>query len=150
MRSPLHIALSVALLVSMCAGSTHAQNAGDLERNKKVVLDFYRHVFEAQNPAAAADFLTEDYIQHNPRVATGRAAFVEFFSKIWKTPKPVEATLRDPPAILMAEGDLVTLVFKRMKPEPADATKQYESFWFDTFSVNAAGKIVEHWDGGLK
>ena len=54
-----------------------------------------------------------------------------FFGKRWKRPKPVEATLRNPPGLVIAEGDLVTLVWKRNLPEPTDKAKTYEAFWFD-------------------
>jgi len=119
------------------------------ERNKALVLDFWRVVFEAQNAEAANTYLAEDYIQHNPNVKSGRAGFVDFFSKMWKQPKPVEATLRNPPALVVAEGDLVTLVFKRQIPEPTDTTKRYEAFWFDVLRVKD-GKLVEHWDNATK
>jgi len=137
--------LSVALFSSANAQSPQSQT----ERNKALVLEFWRVVFEAQNAAAANNYLAEDYIQHNPNVKSGRAGFVNFFSGIWKQPKPVEATLRNPPALVVAEGDLVTLVWKRQLPEPADTTKRYEAFWFDVMRVKD-GKLVEHWDNATK
>src|SRR5437762_105398 len=42
------------------------------EADKKLVRDFFRVVFEARNPEAAVDFLSEGYVQHNPTVPTGR------------------------------------------------------------------------------
>lgn len=138
------------LLTGVLASAATAQvPQTQTERNKALVLDFWRVVFEAQNAAAANNYLAEDYIQHNPNVPSGRAGFVDFFSKIWKQPKPVEATLRNPPAVVMAEGDLVTLVFKRQVPEPTDTTKRYEAFWFDVLRVKD-GKLVEHWDPATK
>ncbi len=143
--------LALAFLAAY-ASTAHAQatDTALIERNKKVVLEFYRLVFEAKNLKAAPDFIVEDYIQHNPRVAGGLKGFNEFFSKIWTEPVPVAATLRSPPDIIMAEGDLVTLVFKRMRPEPSDPAKQYPTYWFDTYRINKDGKIVEHWDAATK
>jgi predicted SnoaL-like aldol condensation-catalyzing enzyme len=138
------------ILTGVLFSTANAQSPqSQMERNKALVLDFWRVVFEAQNAEAAKTYLAEDYIQHNPNVPTGRAGFIDFFSKIWKQPKPVEATLRNPPALVMAEGDLVTLVFKRQVPEPADTTKRYEAFWFDVLRVKD-GKLVEHWDNATK
>lgn len=50
---------------------------------------------------------------------------------------------------MLVDGDLVQLVIRRPRPEPADATKTYNSHWFDLFRVRD-GKIVEHWDPALK
>jgi predicted SnoaL-like aldol condensation-catalyzing enzyme len=138
------------MLTGMMFSSANAQSPqSQTERNKVLVLDFWRVVFEAQNAEAANNYLAEDYIQHNPNVKSGRAGFVDFFSKMWKQPKPVEATLRNQPALVVAEGDLVTLVWKRQLPEPTDTTKRYEAFWFDVMRVKD-GKLAEHWDNATK
>jgi predicted SnoaL-like aldol condensation-catalyzing enzyme len=140
-------AIVLAGLLSITANAQSPQS--ETERNKALVLEFWRVVFQAQNADAAKNYLAEDYIQHNPLVKSGRSGFVEFFSKIWKQPKPVEATLRNPPDLVIAEGDLVTLVWKRRLPEPNDKTKTYEAFWFDVMRVKD-GKLVEHWDNATK
>jgi predicted SnoaL-like aldol condensation-catalyzing enzyme len=49
------------------------------------------------------------------------------------------------PVILMAEGDLVTLIFKAVLPDPDDPTKTYEAFNFETLRIRD-GKLAEHWD----
>ncbi len=120
-----------------------------LEANKKLVLDFDRLVFQAQNPEAARNFLAEDYKQHNPQVPNGRDGFVTFFKRIWPEPKPVEATLAHPPVFIIAEGDLVTEVRSVSRPDPEDKSKTYESFSFDAYRIKD-GKFIEHWDGALK
>jgi hypothetical protein len=40
--------------------------------------------------------------------------------------------LRDP-IMLMAEGDLVTAIYKAALPDPDDQTKTYEAFTFEMF-----------------
>jgi predicted SnoaL-like aldol condensation-catalyzing enzyme len=140
-------AIVLAGLLSVTASAQSPQS--ETERNKALVLEFWRVVFQAQNAEAAKNYLADDYIQHNPLVKSGRSGFVEFFSKIWKQPKPVEATLRNPPDLVIAEGDLVTLVWKRRLPEPNDKMKTYEAFWFDVMRVKD-GKLVEHWDNATK
>jgi hypothetical protein len=49
--------------------------------NKRLVYDFWREVFEGGHMELADKYMTESYIQHNPNVPTGRAAFIEAFSK---------------------------------------------------------------------
>jgi hypothetical protein len=58
-----------------------------LAQNKRLVYDFWREVFEAGHLELANQYMAESYIQHNPNVPTGRAAFVDFFTK-FKKPKP--------------------------------------------------------------
>jgi predicted SnoaL-like aldol condensation-catalyzing enzyme len=106
-------------------------------------------VFDAQNVSAANEYLAPDYVQHNPLVATGRDGFVKYFSAKWKAPLPVQPALKNPPAEVLAEGDLVTLMWKVKRPEPSDKSKTYDSYWFDMFRIKD-GKLVEHWDNALK
>jgi predicted SnoaL-like aldol condensation-catalyzing enzyme len=119
-----------------------------LRANKRLVYDFYREVFEGGHMDLADKYLAESYIQHNPRVPTGRAAFVQVFSKITQ-PKPIEPRMKSPVVSIVAEGDLVVISFAREYEEPGDATKKYTSTWFDMYRIEG-GKIAEHWDGALK
>lgn len=119
-----------------------------LARNKRLVYDFWREVFEAGHMDLAPKYLAETYIQHNPRVPTGRQAFIDFFSKIRK-PAPIEAKVKAPLVAILADGDLVTMVFVREQPEPGDSSKKYTTTWFDMFRI-VEGKIAEHWDPATK
>jgi predicted SnoaL-like aldol condensation-catalyzing enzyme len=119
-----------------------------LAANKRLVYDFWREVFEAAQMDRVGNYLAESYIQHNPNVPTGRAAFVEFFSKV-KQPKPIEPKVSAPLVAMTAEGNLVILSFVRDMPEPSDPSRKYTTTWFDMFRVED-GKIVEHWDPAVK
>ncbi|MGH6622938.1 MAG: nuclear transport factor 2 family protein [Burkholderiaceae bacterium] len=119
-----------------------------LAANKRLVYDFWREVFEGGHMEFADKYMAESYIQHNPNVATGRAAFVEFFTKITK-PKPIEPRIKAPLVTIVAEGDLVVLVFASEREDPKDSTKRYTTTWFDMFRIES-GKIAEHWDPALK
>jgi predicted SnoaL-like aldol condensation-catalyzing enzyme len=115
-----------------------------LAANKKLVYDFWREVFEAGHMDLAPKYLTETYIQHNPNVPTGRAAFITFFSKI-KKPKAIEDKITMPLVSIVAERDLVILTFVSELADAKDATKTYTTTWFDMFRIEG-GKIAEHWD----
>ena len=146
MRVPFQI-----LFCAIAASSLFAQGyLSPLESNKKVVFDFYRLVFEPRNADLVPQYIAENFIEHNPRFESGRDNFVKTLKALPPaTSDDIGDTLRDPPALIVAEGDLVTYIFKRNRPDPKDKTKTYETFWFDTFRIKDR-KIVEHWDGATR
>jgi len=121
-----------------------------LEVNKKVVFDFYRLVFEPRNTDLVEQFVADNFVEHNPRLQSDRDNFVKFLKTL---PKPksedIGSDLQDPPTLIVAEGDLVTYIFKRSTPDPQDKSKTYDRFTFDTFRIKDK-KIVEHWDSATK
>ncbi len=119
-----------------------------LAANKRLVYDFWREVFEGGHMELAEKYMTESYIQHNPNVPTGRAAFVAFFTKYSK-PKPIEPRVKAPLVAMVAEGDLVVMSFVSERTDPKDATKKYTTTWFDMFRIEG-GRIAEHWDPAPK
>lgn len=119
-----------------------------LVANKKLVYDFWREVFEGGHMDLAEKYIAENYIQHNPKVATGRQGFIDFFSKI-KKPQPIAKRISAPLVSITAEGDMVILSFVREYKDPYDKTKTYTTTWFDMFRVEN-GKIAEHWDAMQK
>ena len=154
----------VLALAAMAVADGHAQMAvvsqADQEQmlaspdphlaaNKRLVYDFWREVFEGGHMELADKYMAEGYIQHNPNVPSGRAAFVAFFSKNI-APQPIEPRVRAPLVAIVAEGNLVVLVFVReLLADPKDPTQKYATTWFDMFRVEG-GKIVEHWDPAIK
>jgi len=119
-----------------------------LAANKKLVFDFWREVIEAGQLDNAYQYLSEDYIQHNPNIADGSAAFVAFFATFTKQ-TPVQPQIRQPLVNIIAEGPYVTLVFVQTYPDKANPGKTYTTTAFDMFRLSQ-GKIVEHWDGMRK
>lgn len=117
-----------------------------LAANKKLVFDFWREVFQARNMTLAPRYLAEDYIQHNPMVATGRQAFMDFFGRF--QPQPVRPEI-DHLVTILAERDIVVLAFRRELPDPQSPGRTYTTTWFDMFRI-ADGMIAEHWDYGTK
>ncbi|MFZ6654560.1 nuclear transport factor 2 family protein [Undibacterium sp. TJN19] len=119
-----------------------------LAANKRLVYDFWREVFEGGHMELADKYLAESYMQHNPQVPTGRAAFVELFSKFVK-PKAIEAKIKALLVAISADGNLVILSFVKEVKDPQDSSKKYTTTWFDMFRIEN-GKIAEHWDPALK
>jgi len=117
-----------------------------LAANKKLVFDFWREVFQTRNVELAPKYMAENYIQHNPNVATGRQAFVDFFGRLERQPlKPAIDNL----VTMIAERDFVVMSFKRDLPDPRNPGQTYTTTWFDMFRIEN-GKIAEHWDYGTK
>lgn len=118
-----------------------------LAANKRLAYDFYRIVIRGGRLDEAAKYMREDYIQHNPNVATGRKGFVEFFAKMLGekgAKRPVPAELGGLVAI-QAEGDHVTLSFVDEREDETAPGGKFTTTWFDMFRVQD-GKIAEHWD----
>lgn len=138
--------------VPVTAASDHAVLLASadpqLAKNKRLVYDFWREVFEAGHLELADKYLDEGYIQHNPMVPTGRAAFVEFFGK-FKKPQAIADKVAAPLVAITAERDLVVLSFVQQAADPKDASKKYTTTWFDMFRVEN-GKIAEHWDPAVR
>lgn len=118
-----------------------------LHANKQVAYNIIKVLLEANQWDRAAEFIAEDYVQHNPNARNGREAVVYFFTQVLKVkPSPVPEKMTWPVAEVMAEGDLVTVIYPR-KEKTADG-KEYSTAWFDTWRIKD-GKAVEHWDPAL-
>lgn len=115
-----------------------------LEANKRLVYEFWRLVFNTRDMTLADKYMREDYMQHNVIANTGRKPFTDLFSQFPK--QPVLDNIPDLVHI-MAEGDYVTLAFRREFDDPRTPGAKYTSTWFDMFRIQD-GKMAEHWDYG--
>ena len=116
-----------------------------LNANKQVVLHIMRDLLEANHWELADKYLTPEYIQHNPNVASGRDGVVKYFAATRK-PSPIPEKMKTKIVAVMAEGDLVIVATPREYPDPRDPSKKYSTTWFDMWRIKN-GKADEHWDG---
>jgi predicted SnoaL-like aldol condensation-catalyzing enzyme len=125
-----------------------APMTGHEKKNLQFALDFTREVLQARHTEYSPNYQAEDYIQHNPNIPTGRAAFVAFFSR--RPPvNPIPAKLDPAPVVAGARGDYVWLVMEHEDKDPRDPSKTYHYNSFDVYRL-ANGKIQEHWDSAQR
>lgn len=117
-----------------------------LARNKKHVWDFWRIVYEGGHMDRVEEFMTERYIQHNPNVGSGRDLFVRTIGAA-RPPRPVKETSDFPIIDIIAEGDMVVVMWARKVRDRVKPEEIYEMTWFDVFRLDPeSGLIDEHWD----
>lgn len=113
--------------------------------NKRLVYDMYREILQAGRADLVEKYFTPGYIQHNPNVASGRDSLAGFI-KGSRPPRPIEPIIKLPLVTMIAERDLVIMIFRRTE---SDNAGEYTTSWFDAFRIED-GKIAEHWDPALR
>src|SRR6266545_3236478 len=106
-----------------------------LHANKQVVLHIVRDLLEANHWETADRYLTKEYIQHNPMVASGLEPVLKFFGSRKPGPIPDRKSWKTKVVSVTAEKDLVVVAFVRENRDPRDATKTYTTTWFDMWRI---------------
>ena len=118
--------------------------------NKQLVLDMWHEVIVRRDLARAGDYIARDYIQHSPSAGQGLEALVAFLKVELGGDEPrTEPVERTQFEVVMAEGDLVQLMFKRPIPDPHRPGETLHVWWYDTYRVRG-GLIIEHWDSATE
>lgn len=120
-----------------------------LNANKQVVYRIMRDLLDAGHWDKAGELLSDEYVQHNPNAKSGRDAVVYYFTQVLKVqPRPIPEKLSMKIVAVMAEGDLVTVLYPRTVKDAQAPGGTYSTTWFDTWRIKD-GKAVEHWDPAL-
>jgi predicted SnoaL-like aldol condensation-catalyzing enzyme len=103
--------------------------------NRAVIHEFARVMYEERDPAKAfAQFVSPDYVQHNPSLPDGRETAFAFLTPLYTAPDARFEVRR-----VLVDGDLAA-VHVRAQPvgRPLLAVADFYRL--------ADGLIVEHWD----
>jgi predicted SnoaL-like aldol condensation-catalyzing enzyme len=116
-----------------------------LEDNKNKIRELMRLLIDPATARQAERLMTPSYIQHNPNIASGREAIIQF-TRTEAAQRARENMVPAGEPFLMAEGDYVVMMLPRRVPHPHKPGETYMSYWFDMWRLEN-GLIAEHWDG---
>ena len=117
-----------------------------LNENKQAAYHIVKDLLEANHWELADKYIATDYIQHNPQVASGRAAVVAYFTQTMKMkPTPIPVRMKTPLVSVVAENDYVVVAYVDPITDAKDPSKSYNATTYDMWRFKD-GKAVEHWD----
>ncbi|CAB4929078.1 unannotated protein [freshwater metagenome] len=112
--------------------------AFDSEKSKAGALAWFDAAFVQKDPdLVVAEYMGDEYIQHNPMAPDGKDGFLAFFKGFLPTVPDFHSEIKR----VIAEGDIVVIHHhvKFTKDELGTAV-------VDIFRMDENYKVVEHWD----
>lgn len=108
------------------------------ELSQKEKAASFLEAVNTRNVATIEELVTEDYIQHNPFLPTGRDAFVQVVTTVLEDNGTMVESVR-----ILEDGDFVAIhnLWTNAAPFGADTVVSFDILRFDE-----NGKIAEHWD----
>jgi predicted SnoaL-like aldol condensation-catalyzing enzyme len=122
--------------------------ADNVRKNKEIVRSFINAVFVNHDLSGLDACMRDDYIQHNPDVAQGKAGFVKFFEQTFRAIPDFKYTLKK----IVADGDIVMAYCRTggthtggpwLEKPPTGNRLDFDVV--DIFRIQD-GMIAEHWD----
>lgn len=105
--------------------------------NKEIVSSYYKTAYIEHDPQKAVDlYVGDQFIQHNPKIADGKKAFVDFIVPFFKSHPDHKIEIKR----VLADGDLVSLHVHAQSDKVERGRAIVAIFRLKD------GKIVEHWD----
>ena len=133
------------ILASLIAIASVPASAADLEANKRLYRDFVETVINKRQPDAAARFMSDGLIEHNPNVAQlGRG---KFLAAVLAGFSDYHGEIQE----ILAEGDriVVRTLWTGTQDGPflgLPASDRKLRFTTADFFRVENGKLAEHWD----
>ncbi|MEP7266428.1 MAG: nuclear transport factor 2 family protein [Saprospiraceae bacterium] len=131
--------ISLALCLSFGAMTAQAQKKSSSkamqEKNKQIVTKAYQRIFGDLDTTAVDEFISTNFIQHNPTIADGQAgvkALVQMLASKGVSKQKIEFKH------IVAQDDIVILHTRYEM-----AGKEWR--FIDIYRIKI-GKIAEHWD----
>lgn len=115
------------------------RSAQDLERNRARAIAVLKTFDNLADLSPVRNFIADSYVQHNPTVADGKAAFLQMLADLGATGYRSRTTV----AKTLAFGDMVLV---HSKVVDANNPSDLGTGAMDIFRFDAEGRIVEHWD----
>lgn len=129
--------LMLSLFIISCDEDENPNLTSAEATQKEKVASFFEAI-NARDVSTIEDLVTEDYIQHNPFLPTGRDAFVQVLTTVLADSGTMVENIR-----VLEEGNFVAIhnLWTNAAPFGGDTVVSFDILRFDE-----NGKIAEHWD----